>query len=216
MANASGSTTRVALIVALGGFLMGFDASVISGVVGFIELEFALDKLELGWAVASLSLAATFAMMVAGPLSDRFGRKPVLRVAAVLFAVSAIASALATSFPALVIARIVGGLGVGMALIIPPMYIAEISAAANRGRMVSLNQLNIVLGISVAFFTNYLILKMGQSVANWAITLRLDELNWRMSFRKQSEDDPAGTGGAETRGHHFAGETPQTATSQLL
>jgi SP family arabinose:H+ symporter-like MFS transporter len=158
---------------------MGFDASVISGVVGFIEVEFSLNKLELGWAVASLALAATFAMMTAGPLSDKFGRKPVLRVAAVLFAVSAVASALATSFPMLVIARIVGGLGVGMALIIPPMYIAEIAPAAHRGRLVSLNQLNIVVGISVAFFTNYLILKLGQSEAAWATALHLGEGNWR-------------------------------------
>ena len=172
-------TIRTALIVALGGFLMGFDASVISGVVGFIELEFALSKLELGWSVASLALAATFAMMVAGPLSDRFGRKPVLRTAAVLFAVSAVASAMAPSFTALVSARIIGGLGVGMALIIAPMYIAEISPAALRGRMVSLNQLNIVVGISVAFFTNYLILKLGQSQADWAVSLRLEEWNWR-------------------------------------
>ena len=179
MSEGLGFTTRTALIVALGGFLMGFDASVISGVVGFIELEFSLSKLELGWSVASLALAATFAMMVAGPLSDKFGRKPILRVAAVLFAVSAVASALATSFPMLVSARIIGGLGVGMALIIAPMYIAEISPAADRGRMVSLNQLNIVVGISVAFFTNYLILKLGQSEADWAIALRFGDLNWR-------------------------------------
>lgn len=172
-------TTRTALIVALGGFLMGFDASVISGVVGFIELEFSLTKLQLGWSVASLALAASFAMMVAGPLSDRLGRRPVLRLAAVLFAVSALASAFATSFPALVTARIIGGLGVGMALIIAPMYIAEISPAADRGRMVSFNQLNIVVGISVAFFSNYMILKLGQSQAQWTTDLRLDEWNWR-------------------------------------
>lgn len=172
-------TFRTALIVALGGFLMGFDASVISGVVGFIELEFSLNKLELGWSVASLALAATFAMMVAGPLSDRFGRKPIMRVAALLFAVSAVASALATSFSILVLARIIGGLGVGAALIIAPMYIAEISPAEKRGRMVSLNQLNIVIGISVAFFSNYLILKLGQSQADWALALRLGEWNWR-------------------------------------
>ncbi len=179
MSNSRGFITRTALIVALGGFLMGFDASVISGVVGFIELEFSLGKLELGWSVASLALAATFAMMVAGPLSDRFGRKPILRTAAVLFALSAVASALATSFPVLVVARIIGGLGVGMALIIAPMYIAEISPAAERGRMVSFNQLNIVIGISVAFFTNYLILKLGQSQADWAIALHFDDWNWR-------------------------------------
>jgi MFS family permease len=81
-------TVRVALTVALGGFLMGFDASVISGVVTFIEPEFALSKIELGWAVASLTLTATLAMMVSGPLSDRLGRRPVLKIAAALFAVS--------------------------------------------------------------------------------------------------------------------------------
>ena len=172
-------TTVTALIVALGGFLMGFDASVISGVVTFIEPEFDLDKIQLGWSVASLALTATFAMMVAGPLSDRFGRKPVLQVAAILFAVSAVASALAPSFIALVTARMIGGLGVGAALIIAPMYIAEISPPAIRGRMVSFNQLNIVIGISVAFFTNYVILKLGQSQAGWAIALHLGEWNWR-------------------------------------
>ena len=91
----TGFTARTALIAALGGFLMGFDASVISGVVGFIEVEFSLSKIQLGWSVASLALAATLAMLAAGPLSDRFGRKPVLQCAAILFAISALASALA-------------------------------------------------------------------------------------------------------------------------
>ena len=172
-------TVTVALIVALGGFLMGFDASVISGVVKFIEPEFGLSKIELGWAVASLTLAATLAMMIAGPLSDRIGRRPVLKIAAVLFSVSAIASALAPNFILLVLARMVGGFGVGAALIIAPMFIAEIAPAAQRGRMVSFNQLNIVIGISVAFFTNYLILDLGQSDLSWASTLKLDDWNWR-------------------------------------
>ena len=177
--NALFYTAYVALIVALGGFLMGFDASVISGVVKFIEPEFNLSKIELGWAVASLALTATFAMMVAGPLSDKIGRKRVLKYAAILFTVSAIGSALAPSFIVLVIARMVGGLGVGAALIIAPMYIAEIAPPSARGRMVSFNQLNIVIGISVAFFTNYLILKLGQSDLAWAQTLKLDAWNWR-------------------------------------
>ncbi len=145
-------TARLSLIIALGGFLMGFDASVISGVVGFIETEFSLTKIELGWSVASLTLTATLAMLIAGPLSDRIGRKPVLQIAAALFAISAVASALAPDFVSLVIARMIGGLGVGAALIIAPMFIAELAPADTRGRMVSLNQLNIVIGISVAFF----------------------------------------------------------------
>ena len=172
-------TIRAALIAALGGFLMGFDASVIAGVVGFIELEFSLNKIELGWSVASLALAATIAMLVAGPMSDRYGRKPILRAAAVLFAISALASAFAPSFSALVIARIIGGLGVGAALIIAPMYIAEIAPAATRGRMVSINQLNIVIGISVAFFSNYMILNLSQSGAAWTESAMLDSQTWR-------------------------------------
>lgn len=172
-------TVTVALIVALGGFLMGFDASVISGVVKFIEPEFNLSKIQLGWAVASLTLTATLAMMVAGPMSDRVGRRPVLKVAAVLFSLSAIASAIAPNFISLVIARMIGGFGVGAALIIAPMFIAEIAPASQRGRMVSFNQLNIVIGISVAFFTNYLILELGQSDLSWASTLKLDDWNWR-------------------------------------
>jgi len=179
MNNTTRHTTAIAFIVALGGFLMGFDASVISGVVKFIEIEFDLSKIQLGWSVASLAFSATFAMMVAGPLSDRLGRKPVLRYAAILFLVSALLSALAPSFLALVIARMIGGLGVGAALIIAPMYIAEISPPGLRGRMVSINQLNIVIGISVAFFTNYLILKLGQSGAEWAVAMNLGQWNWR-------------------------------------
>ena len=173
------NTALIASIVALGGFLMGFDASVISGAVKFIELEFDLNKIELGWSVASLAFAATFAMMVAGPLSDRLGRKPILKYAAILFFVSALMSALAPSFLFLVIARMIGGLGVGAALIVAPMYIAEISPPQIRGRMVSINQLNIVVGISVAFFMNYLVLKLGQSGSDLALALRLGEWNWR-------------------------------------
>ncbi|MEO0778908.1 MAG: sugar porter family MFS transporter [Bacteroidota bacterium] len=169
----------IAMIVALGGFLMGFDASVISGVNKFIKLEFDLTELELGWAVSSLTLTATLAMLVAGPLSDRIGRKRVLTYASVLYAISAIGSAFAPTFLTLVIARMIGGIGVGASLIIAPMYIAEISPAEMRGRMVSFNQLNIVLGISVAFFTNYMILQLGQSDAAWAQSLKFDEYNWR-------------------------------------
>ena len=171
--------TQTALIVALGGFLMGFDASVISGVVKFIERQFTLTKLELGWSVSALTLTATLAMMVAGPLSDAYGRRRLLFGAAVLYAVSAVASALAPSFWFLVAARMIGGFGVGTSLIIAPMYIAEIAPPQVRGRLVSFNQLNIVIGISVAFFTNYLILQLGQSDASWAEALRFGPYNWR-------------------------------------
>jgi SP family arabinose:H+ symporter-like MFS transporter len=177
--NKSNYVAFIALIVALGGLLMGFDASVISGVVKFIEPEFGLSKIELGWSVSSLTLTATLAMMIAGPLSDKYGRRLVLKYAAILYAISAIASALAPTFWFLVVARMIGGFGVGASLILAPMYIAEIAPAKIRGRMVSFNQLNIVIGISLAFFTNYLILKYGASDLAWAKSLKLGEHNWR-------------------------------------
>lgn len=169
----------IALIVALGGFLMGFDASVISGVNKFIELEFSLTKLELGWAVSSLTLTSTLAMLISGPLSDKFGRKYILTYAAILYFISAVGSAIAPNFIFLVIARMIGGFGVGASLIIAPMYIAEIAPPNLRGRMVSFNQLNIVVGITVAFFTNYMILQLADSDASWAQSLKFSEYNWR-------------------------------------
>ena len=173
------SILLIALIIAMGGFLMGFDASVISGVIKFIEPEFNLSKLELGWAVASLSLTATLAMMFAGPLSDRFGRRIILKYAALLYAFSALLSAVSPSFIVLVFARMMAGLGVGASLILAPMYIAELSPPEKRGKMVSFNQLNIVIGISVAFFTNYLIVHLSKSDAAWIDTLKISEYNWR-------------------------------------
>ncbi len=151
----SAYSTLVAFAVALGGFLMGFDSAVISGVVDPVKDRFELSAGELGFVVSCLTAAATAAMAVAGPLADRFGRRPVLLVTALLFTVSAIGSAFAPDFWTLVIARIVGGFGVGGALLIAPIFIAEIAPAAQRGRLVSFNQLNIVLGFSAAFFSNY-------------------------------------------------------------
>ncbi|MDG1135992.1 MAG: sugar porter family MFS transporter [Bacteroidales bacterium] len=179
MNNYNSKIIRISSIVALGGFLMGFDASVISGVIKFIEPEFGLSKLEVGWAVSCLTLTATIAMLIAGPLSDRYGRKKVLSMAAVVYAVSAIMSAVSPTFTFLIIARMIGGFGVGASLIVAPMYIAEIAPPKIRGTMVSFNQLNIVIGISVAFFTNYLILQWGKADYAWANTLMINKFNWR-------------------------------------
>ncbi len=147
----------VSLVVALGGFLMGFDSGVIGGVVEPIREGFILDSGQVGWAVACLTLGATLAMAVAGPLADRFGRRPVLMVTALLFTLSAAGSAWAPTYDLLVWARILGGFGVGGALLIAPMYIAEIAPPEQRGKLVSFNQLNIVLGFSASFFSNYFI-----------------------------------------------------------
>lgn len=175
----SSALTRIALIVALGGLLMGFDASVISGVNKFIKLEFELTDFQLGWAVSSLTLVAAVAMLVSGPLSDRYGRRAVLRVASVLYAVSALGSAFAPDFTWLVIFRMIGGLGVGASLILAPMYIAEIAPSEERGRLVSFNQLNIVIGITLAYFTNLLIVDLGDSDLTWVDGLGIKEHNWR-------------------------------------
>jgi sugar porter (SP) family MFS transporter len=157
------------LIVALCGFLMGFDGSLFTGAVIFIDAEFGLNEFELGWAVTSMAVASTISIFVSGPLADRFGRRTVLRLATVVFAVSALLAALSGIFAMLIVARLLSGFGVGAVLVTAPMYIAEISPSAWRGRMVSFNQLFIVLGALAAFVSNYLIVRIG-GVADW---------NWR-------------------------------------
>ncbi len=186
MKNVKAYPVFISLIIALGGFLMGFDASVISGVIKFVTIEFELTPVQQGFAVASLTLTSTLAMMAAGPLSDRIGRKRVLIIASNLFLVSAIYSALAPNYINLLIARMIGGLGVGSALIVPPMYIAEIAPPKLRGRLVSFNQLNIVIGLSVAFFTNYLILQWSDTNTALSESLKLAENNWRWMLSLES------------------------------
>jgi len=158
----------IILIVALSGFLMGFDGSLFTGAVGFIETEFTLNEFELGWAVTSMALASTLSIFLSGPLADRFGRRTVLLLATCVFAVSALLAALSENLATLIVARLLSGFGVGAVLVTAPMYIAEISPSAWRGRMVSFNQLFIVLGILAAFVSNYLIVRVGGAeMWNW-------------------------------------------------
>lgn len=171
--------TMIATVVALGGFLFGFDAAVISGVIGFIRPEFDLNEIQIGWVVSSLTLTSTIAMAVVGPLSDRFGRKGLLILVGLFYAISALGSALAPSYEVLVIARMLGGFAVGAALILAPMYIAEVAPAEKRGQMVSINQLNIVLGFSAAYFANYYLLQASGSDASWVKDLAIDSETWR-------------------------------------
>lgn len=154
MKTSSRFTIFLAVVVSLGGFLFGFDAGIISGVMNFASPFFELTDSQDGSIVAAPTMAAMFAMLVAGRLSDRIGRRVVLKGVAFLYALSAIWSAYAGSYEALYVARLVGGLAFGAALIIAPTYIAEISSAAKRGSLVSIQQLNIVLGFFAAFLCN--------------------------------------------------------------
>ncbi len=145
----------IAFVVSIGGFLFGFDAGIISGVMSYAGPEFDLNDIQSGWVVSSPTFTAMLAMLISGRLSDIIGRKKILIVVAFLYAISALFSAYATSYEMLYIARMVGGIAFGAALILAPTYIAEISTAENRGKLVSLQQLNIVLGFFAAFLSNY-------------------------------------------------------------
>jgi sugar porter (SP) family MFS transporter len=162
---------RIASTVALGGFLVGFDAAVISGAVPFVRAYFGLGgsagSLKLGWAVSCLGWGAMAGNLAAGSLSDRFGRRSVLLMTAVLFLASSLTAAFSTRFAVFVAARICGGLGVGAAILTAPVYIAEIAPARSRGSLVSLNQLMIVIGISISFFSNYFLLRLGADSWRW-------------------------------------------------
>jgi MFS transporter, SP family, arabinose:H+ symporter len=167
------------LIVALSGFLMGFDGSLFTGAIVFVKEQFDLSTIGLGWANASHTFTATLAIFLAGPLADRVGRRNVLRAAAIVFAVSAIVAAAAHSLSALIAGRMLSGFGVGAVLVAGPMYIAEISPPALRGRLVTFNQLFIVIGIALAFISNYLIIHLENSHFAWLAALRLADWNWR-------------------------------------
>ncbi len=145
----------LAFVVSLGGFLFGFDAGIISGVMSYASPEFDLNEMQTGWVTSSPLFAAMFAMLLAGRLSDSIGRKIILIIVAFLYALSALLSAFATSYEMLYLARMIGGIAFGAALVIAPIYIAEISAAKNRGKLVAIQQLNIILGYFAAFLSNY-------------------------------------------------------------
>lgn len=167
------------LIVALSGFLMGFDGSLFTGAIVFVKERFDLSTFGLGWANASHTFTATIAIFLAGPLADRVGRRTVLRAAAIVFVFSAVVAAAAHSMVALIAGRMLSGFGVGAVLVAGPMYIAEISPPALRGRMVTFNQLFIVLGIALAFISNYLIIHLENFHFEWLAALRLADWNWR-------------------------------------
>lgn len=176
--NMQTTALRYALIVAFGGFVFGLDAALISGTVGFVRTEFGLSDLQVGAVVGASGFGVLFALLGVGYVADSLGRKKTLQIIAALYLVSAISSALAPSYSALVAARFLGGLAF-TSLTLASMYIGEIAPPDQRGKLVAMNQINIVIGLSAAYFINYLILQLSQSDVGWAVELGLRENTWR-------------------------------------
>ncbi|HNX57068.1 MAG TPA: MFS transporter, partial [Prolixibacteraceae bacterium] len=149
----------ITLVSAMGGLLFGYDWVVIGGAKPFYERFFDITNSPYlqGWAMSSALIGCLIGALVSGYLTDRLGRKMPLITAAALFSIAAIGTGAVNNFTLFILFRLIGGLGIGLASAISPMYIAEISPAAMRGRLVSVNQLTIVLGILAAQITNYLI-----------------------------------------------------------
>jgi sugar porter (SP) family MFS transporter len=144
----------LALIASLGGFLFGYDTAVISGTLAMVRSQFGLHAGMEGWYVSSALVGCIFGVSGAGWLSDKYGRKMVLLLTGALFSISAIGCAVSTSFTMLVVYRLIGGLGVGIASMLSPLYISEISPPTLRGRLVTLYQFAITIGILSAYFVN--------------------------------------------------------------
>lgn len=142
---------------ALGGLLFGFDTAVISGATQALQTRFSLGDAALGFTVASALIGTVIGSLVAGAPADRFGRRAVMVSVAVAYVISSLGTALAGNWPVLITFRFLGGLAIGAASVVTPIYIAEVSPARFRGRLVAMNQLNIVLGILIAFLSNYII-----------------------------------------------------------
>lgn len=156
-----------ALGAALGGLLFGFDTAVISGTTVALQAHFALSDAALGFTVAAALIGTVIGSLVAGAPADRYGRKPLLLVIAIAYVVSSIGAGIAGSWTALLLFRFLGGLAIGAASVVTPVYIAEVSPARFRGRLVALNQLNIVLGILFAFLSNYLVAQFAPPATAW-------------------------------------------------
>ncbi len=161
----------VTVVAALGGLLFGFDEAVISGVTPFIGPYFNLNDIWLGWTVSSLLIGCMIGVIASGKPGDLFGRRKMLLLAAVLFVISALGSALSTHLIIFIAFRLLGGIAVGAASMLSPMYISEIAPADKRGTLVSLNQLAIVTGDLVAYFSNYLLYSTGDQNWRWMLAV---------------------------------------------
>lgn len=163
----------ISFISALGGYLFGFDFAVISGALPFLKTQFGLDAYWEGFATGCLALGAIMGCLVAGNISEKFGRKKGLLAAAAIFGFSSFAMAASPNTQLFIVSRFFAGIGVGMASMLSPMYIAEIAPAPVRGRMVAINQLTIVIGILVTNLVNYSLRNMGDDAWRWMFGLGL-------------------------------------------
>lgn len=161
----------ISFISALGGYLFGFDFAVIAGALPFLKTAFHLSPWWEGFLTGSLALGCIVGCMVAGNIADRYGRRPGLMISAVIFAVSSLGMAISSGLIEFVAIRFCAGIGVGMASMLSPMYIAEISPASMRGRNVAINQLTIVAGILITNLVNYLLAGQGDQAWRWMFGL---------------------------------------------
>ena len=153
----------VCCIATIGGFLFGFDSGVINGTVDGLQIAFDSDSVGTGFNVASMLLGCAIGAFFAGRLADRFGRRSIMRVAAVLFIVSAWGSGVASGSLEFVVYRVLGGLAVGAASILAPAYISEVAPARHRGALATVQQIAIISGLFVAFLSNYFLAKVAGS-----------------------------------------------------
>jgi SP family sugar:H+ symporter-like MFS transporter len=158
------------MVATLAGFLFGFDAAVINGTVAALSKEFGSSGVGTGFSVASVLVGSAIGALLAGQYAERMGRKPLMLLTAVLFAVGAAGAGASRSAEIFFIFRLIGGFGVGAASVVAPAYIAEVSPAEIRGRLTTLQQLAIVLGLQCAFLSNYLIARAaGGAAAPWLL-----------------------------------------------
>ncbi len=167
----SGYIIGISFISALGGYLFGFDFAVISGALPFLKTTFHLNDVGEGFLTGSLALGCMVGCLLAGNIADKYGRKPGLMLSAAIFAISSLGMAFAPGLEVFIAMRFAAGIGVGMASMLSPMYIAEISPASIRGRNVAINQLTIVLGILITNLVNYTLADKGPDVWRWMFGL---------------------------------------------
>ena len=175
-------TYLICAVAAFGGLLFGYDTAVIAGAIGYLQVKFELSPMLTGWAASSAIWGCVFGALFSGALSDKYGRKKVLLLSGLLFTLSALGSAVPDNLTQFVMARFIGGLGVGSASMLSPLYISEIAPAKIRGMLVTLYQLAIVFGINIIYIVNYLIANTHDQV--WNV-----QLGWR--YMLGSEGIPA-------------------------